>query len=97
MVLVIMNQRRNNKVSAELKIEEKVRRVFKTKCQSLLLINPLQVNEDKIDYEIAKRKRYYTYPPYSLALLSAQLKQYNYEVKILDLNFEVFDALHKKK
>ena len=69
-VLVIMNQRRNNEISAELKIEEKIRRVFKTKCQSLLLINPLQVDEDKVDYEIAKRKRYYMYPPYSLALLS---------------------------
>ena len=69
-VLVIMNQRRNNEISAELKIGKKIRRVFKTKCQSLLLINPLQVDEDKVDYEIAKRKRYYMYPPYSLALLS---------------------------
>ncbi|HIA11514.1 MAG TPA: radical SAM protein [Flavobacteriales bacterium] len=91
-----MNQRTNNGNSAELKIEEKIGRVFRTKCQSLLLINPLQVDEDKIDYEIAKRKRYYMYPPYSLALLSARLQQYNYKVKILDLNFEVFDALHKK-
>ena len=74
-----MNQRTNNGNSAELKIEEKIGRVFRTKCQSLLLINPLQVDEDKIDYEIAKRKRYYMYPPYSLALLSARLQQYNYK------------------
>ena len=39
---------------------------LKKKVNKILLIQPLQIEEDKIDIKIALNKRYYMYPPYGL-------------------------------
>jgi len=75
-------------------IVKKLRLVFnKGDYQSILLINPLQFPEEKLNVRIAKNKRYYDYPPYNLGLLSANLKKRGYTVNILDLNMEMLDHI----
>lgn len=70
---------------------------FKAGAKKILLIQPLQIAEDKIDIRIALNKRYYIYPPYALGILNTVLKNNDYEADVLDLNIDVFTELHKKK
>lgn len=81
----------------EIHLIEKKIKSFKTNVKKVLLIQPLQIAEEKIDIKIALNKRYYIYPPYALGILNRVLKKNNYDSDILDLNIDVFSELHKKK
>lgn len=65
--------------------------------KKILLVQPLQIEEEKIDIRIALNKRYYMYPPYGIGILNKVCKNNNYESEILDLNFDVFNFIHEKK
>ena len=45
------------------------------KVHTILLIQPLQIHESKLDLNIARNKRYYMYPPYGLGILNTILKK----------------------
>lgn len=77
-------------------ISSKIKK-FDSGAKRILLIQPLQIAEDKIDIRIALNKRYYIYPPYALGILNSVLKNNNYVSDILDLNIDVFTELHSKK
>lgn len=70
---------------------------LKEKVNKVLLIQPIQIQEEKLDIKIALNKRYYMYPPYGLGILNSVIKKSNIKSRILDLNFEVFDFIHNKK
>lgn len=72
-----------------------IRRTFRPPCRRILLVQPLQVGETDLDVSIARNRRYYTYPPYALALLAANLDRRGYATSILDLNYEVFDFIFR--
>ena len=78
------------------KLKEKLLNL-KTRVRKVLLIQPIQIEEEKIDIRIALNKRYYMYPPYGLGILNTIVKNSNYESDILDLNFETFKIIHKEK
>lgn len=78
------------------KLKEKLLNL-KTRVKKVLLIQPIQIEEEKIDIRIALNKRYYMYPPYGLGILNTIVKNYDYESDILDLNFETFKIIHKEK
>ncbi len=78
----------------EVDLKEKLTNL-KTKVKKVLLIQPIQIQEKKLDIRIAKNKRYYMYPPYGLGILNSILKKNKIESKILDLNFEVFNFIRK--
>ena len=67
------------------------------KVKNVLLIQPIQVSEKKIDIKILLNKRYYMYPPYALGILNTILKKNDYKSFITDLNFEVFNYVYKNK
>ena len=48
--------------SSALPIQKKIRKIFKRKCERILLIQPLFFPEEQLDFRIAKNKRYYNYP-----------------------------------
>ncbi len=62
-------------------------------CQRVLLIKPLSVAESEFSMKLARHRRYYNYPPYGLGILCTHLKRRGYEVKLLDLNMDVLDAV----
>ena len=70
---------------------------LRSKVKKILLIQPLQIEENKIDLKIALNKRYYMYPPYGLGILNAVLKKNNYQSELLDLNFETFNYIHESR
>ncbi len=78
------------------KIADKLKSLIPSGCRKILLVQPLQLIESKVDTRIARNKRYYMYPPYSLGVLSAQLKQHGYEPVLLDLNYVVFDYIFSR-
>lgn len=73
------------------KILQKILQKFSSPCERVLLVHPLQVSEPKLDLGVARNRRYYMYPPYSLGLLSVNLQRRGYTPLILDLNYSVFD------
>lgn len=79
------------------KIIQKIFQKFPRSCHRVLLIHPLQVSETKLDIPIARNRRYYTYPPYSLGVLSANLEKRGYIACVLDLNYEVFDFIFSER
>ena len=70
-------------------IVEKIKQVFSPQSYlRVLLVNPLQFPDKLINLKIAKKKRYYEYPPYGLRLLCANLNKRGYDVENIDLNEE---------
>lgn len=59
----------------------------------VLLINPVQVDLDHIDMNIAKNRRYYVYPPYALGILNTLTRRRGIECRIIDLNYEAFSFI----
>jgi len=96
----ISNSQQNNKNllidEVDIKINEKLGNL-KDKVRKILLIQPIQIEEEKIDIKIALNKRYYMYPPYGLGILNTIVKNSNYQSDILDLNFETFKIIHQEK
>ena len=78
-------------------VVQKILRKFPRPCRRVLLVHPVQVSEEKIDVPIARNRRYYTYPPYSLGILSANLEKRGYVPFAVDLNYEVFDFIFAQK
>ncbi|MBF0333394.1 MAG: radical SAM protein [Alphaproteobacteria bacterium] len=79
------------------RMAERVRALFGTECRRLLLIQPLQMSESATDVRTARQKRYYTFPPYGLGVLNANLKRRpGYEVRMLDLNYDVLAMLQDR-
>lgn len=70
-------------------------RSLKSNVKKILLIQPIQIEEEKIDIRIALNKRYYMYPPYGVGILNNVIKKNNFTSKIIDLNFETFQYIHK--
>lgn len=75
-------------MSLEESLKKKIN--FKKKVKRILLISTIQIHESKINLVVAKKKRYYAYPPYGLGILNKLIKESNYESKILDLNIDTF-------
>ena len=71
------------------KVDQELKKKFKHQIKKILLINPPQFQTSFIDLDILKNKRYFNYPPYGLGLLRKSLVEKGYDVKILDLNFEL--------
>lgn len=81
------------------KIIESINTKFENYCENIreryvinnkiLLVNPPQFYLDKYDYDKAKMKGYYVYPPMGLLFLASALEKIDVEVEICDLNFEV--------
>jgi radical SAM superfamily enzyme YgiQ (UPF0313 family) len=74
------------------RIAKELKERFPAEIKKILLIQPVQLTEDGIDINIARNRRYYMYPPYSLGVLNTNLKKRGYEVSILDLNYDVFNT-----
>jgi len=72
-----------------IKVDQELKKKFKHQIKKILLISPPQFQTSFIDLEILKNKRYFNYPPYGLGLLRKSLVKKGYDVKILDLNFEL--------
>ena len=68
---------------------------LKKKVNKILLIQPLQIHESKLDIKIALNKRYYMYPPYGLGILNSVVKKNKLQSYLLDLNYEVFNFIFK--
>ena len=71
------------------KVDQELKKKFKHQIKKILLISPPQFQTSFIDLDILKNKRYFNYPPYGLGLLRKSLVEKGYDVKILDLNFEL--------
>ena len=72
-----------------IKVDKELKKKIKHQIKKILLISPPQFQTSFIDLEILKNKRYFNYPPYGLGLLRKSLVEKGYDVKILDLNFEL--------
>ena len=83
-----------NSISA---LKKKLDLIGKLKVKNVLLVQPIQVSEKKLDIKISLNKRYYMYPPYALGILNTVLKKNNYNSSITDLNFEVFNYIYNNK
>ncbi len=59
----------------------------KNGLKKILLVNPLQIPSNFFDIGMAKRRRYFSYPPYGLGLISTELKSIGFDVEIIDLNY----------
>ena len=75
--------------------KKKLDLIGKLKVKNVLLVQPIQVSEKKLDIKISLNKRYYMFPPYALGILNTILKKNNYNSSIIDLNFEVFNYVYK--
>jgi radical SAM superfamily enzyme YgiQ (UPF0313 family) len=80
-----------------LALKKKVSLIGSGKIKNVLLIQPIQVSEKKLDIKISLNKRYYMYPPYALGILNTVLKKNKYSSSITDLNFEVFNYISTNK
>jgi radical SAM superfamily enzyme YgiQ (UPF0313 family) len=74
--------------------KKKLDLIGKRKVKNILLVQPIQISEKKLDIKISLNKRYYMYPPYALGILNTVLKKNNYNSSITDLNFEVFNYIY---
>lgn len=78
-----------NEVNGHSELIDKIRAKRKTmgSVSRILLINPLQIPSAYFDKSMAKRARYFSYPPYGLGVLAKLLKSEGYQTEIIDLNF----------
>ena len=75
-------------------IFNKLQSLFGNKCHRILLIQPLPLNTEYLEINQVKNRRYYAWPPYGLGVLCENIKNRGYEVKILDLNYEVLSHIN---
>ena len=78
-------------------LKTKLNSNLKQNVKKILFIQPLQIDEEKVDFKIALNRRYYMYPPYGPGILNAVLKKNGYNSKLLDLNFAAFKFIHEIK
>jgi radical SAM superfamily enzyme YgiQ (UPF0313 family) len=81
----------------QLAFKKKLDLIGKHKIKNILLVQPIQISEKKLDIKISINKRYYMYPPYALGILNTVLKRKNYTSSILDLNYEIFDYIYNNR
>ena len=96
---LVLNEKKydNFQIESALAFTKKLDLIGKRKVKNVLLVQPIQVSEKKLDIKISLNKRYYMYPPYALGILNTILKKNNYNSSIIDLNFEIFDYIYKNK
>ena len=96
---LVLNEKKydNFQIESALAFTKKLDLIGKRKVKNVLLVQPIQVSEKKLDIRISLNKRYYMYPPYALGILNTILKKNNYNSSIIDLNFEIFDYIYKNK
>ena len=87
----------NFQENSTLAFKKKLDLIGRHKVKNILLAQPIQVSEKKLDIRVLLNKRYYMFPPYALGILNAILKKNNYKSSIIDLNFEVFNYVYKNK
>jgi radical SAM superfamily enzyme YgiQ (UPF0313 family) len=68
----------------------------KNGIKNILLINPIQIEINKIDIQIALNGRYYIYPPYGIGILNKIINN-DYKTQIIDLNYLVFEYIFSNK
>jgi radical SAM superfamily enzyme YgiQ (UPF0313 family) len=72
------------------KVAEEIKRRFtKLPVRKALLINPPSNASGIFDVTAARKRRYSVYPPYGLLIIAARLREAGYDVRVLDLNFEL--------
>ena len=81
----------NFQEKSTLVLKKKLDSIGRHKVKNILLAQPIQVSEKKLDIRVLLNKRYYMFPPYALGILNTILKKNNYNASIIDLNFEVFN------
>jgi radical SAM superfamily enzyme YgiQ (UPF0313 family) len=64
---------------------------------SVLLIQTPQFLFENFDYDIARAKGYYAYPPTGLQWIASALEEYKVAVDILDLNYEILRRVQDDK
>lgn len=75
----------------------KLKALFPNGVRRVALIHPLPFSIGHFSAAQAKRKRYYAWPPYGMAVLCRMLKKRGYEVKLLDLNYELLSYAHREE
>ena len=84
----------NSEPNGETIVLSKIDKLFQRNvCQNILLVQPMPLNTEYLEIKQIKNKRYYAWQPYGLAVLCTNLKNRGYNVKILDLNYEILHAL----
>ena len=83
--------------NVESKLLKKLRMTVDEEVKNILFLQLLQIDENGIDFRIAKNKRYYMYPPYGLGILASHAKNKNFNTRLVDLNYEVFNNLQKSE
>lgn len=78
-------------------IAAKLREKIKSPCKRILLIHPHQIEKKDFSLDSALRRKYSAYPPYGCGILARNLFLRNYQVDILDLNFELLYAARNEK
>lgn len=70
-------------------VRSTISRLFPNGIRRVLLVNPPSVSEKDFRLDMAKDRRYWSYPPYGCGVLAANLKLSGYDVDICDLNYEM--------
>jgi radical SAM superfamily enzyme YgiQ (UPF0313 family) len=78
----------------EQRILEHLRARFSGGIRRVLLVNPPGVAEKDFRVDMARDRRYWSYPPYGCAVLAGNLRDAGYEADILDLNYVMLKRAH---
>lgn len=73
----------------ENRILDHLRGLFPNGIHRVLLVNPPGVAEKDFRVDMAKDRRYWSYPPYGCAVLAGNLRDAGYKTRLLDLNFDL--------
>lgn len=69
-------------------VARKLRTLFPNPVQRVLFVAAPQVGLHQFDNDLARRSRYFCYPPYGLGKLATYVMERGYDVEIVDLNYE---------
>ena len=76
-------------------IYNKLVSTFNGKCDKILLVHPLPFNTEHFEIHQARNRRYYTWPPYGIAVLCKTLRDRGYDVNLIDFNFDILELIEK--
>lgn len=75
-------------------ISQRIRRIFEDeKVKKILLVNPPDVSVSDIELDACLKKRYSSFPPYGLLILSDAARKKGYDVRILDMNYNILSHI----
>ncbi len=73
--------------------ERELKRLFPKRCiERVLFIAPPDADVSMFNYATAKRKRYWSFPPYGVGTIASHLRNDGISVRIINLNHEVLKA-----